>query len=95
MKITQALLDDWASPEGYSDFQDDRYKILPAGGGYFRVYNPDSKTVAIEANNDGWRGQTKTLPVWIKWEGPSLDLMAEPEFTLEEMAIAEEIIHHE
>lgn len=94
MKITQELLDDWSSPVGYSDFQDDRYKIISTGDGYFRVYSPGNKTVATEANNEGWCGQTKTLPVWVKWE-PSLDLMTEPEFTLEEMAIAEEIIHHE
>lgn len=98
LKITQEMLDDWSSPEGYSDFRfDTHYK------NEFYNYQDGIAIVrgdqyAIEAR-EGDRGKLKLIPIWVHGREDGIinmlegvQIMPEPEFSLDEMEVAEELL---
>lgn len=83
-------------------------QLLPYRGA-FAVYRPKrhedrEDVIAIEAHSGGWRGQPKkqVCPQWLSQGTPEFDnaycelfppRMAEPDFSLDEIFEAQEMIH--
>lgn len=99
VKITQEMIDDWTGPDGFIDLNGgyadySTHSIWKDGNLVFVVCAPDgTQQYAVEASGQEGRGRS-WCPHWLPNNGfveiPSP--MADPEFSLDEMSMAEEIM---
>lgn len=77
MKITQAIIDDWSGPDGYSDLKKASFQEGNEYGVINKLYlyedglalvqyddTGEALQYAIEAKK-GWCGKLKLVPIWI------------------------------
>lgn len=94
MQITQEMIDDWSGPYGYRDFTKDAtlYKFKPYKGGFAIT---GKGQYAIEARIGGHIGKTNTIPVWVRGKLPPPFYLVDPEFSLDEITQAQELINEQ
>lgn len=93
------MIDDWSSPDGYSDFRfgaqhKNEFYAYQGGIGVVR-----GDQYAIAARSGGYRGKLKLIPIWVygREDGiidmlECITIMTEPEFSLDEISLGEELI---
>lgn len=105
MRITAEILADWTSSEGYSDFngenKDYRLEVWFYDGALVvaNYYNDTAPRVAMSAKFGGHRGKLRLTPEFLSLEEGYALLkkcsnppMPDPEFSLDEIALGEEMI---